>query len=55
MEYKQWVNTYITNKSDYTKTHLIPVDENLWDEGRFTTFLVERGKLIVNKIHENGI
>jgi hypothetical protein len=55
MEYKQWVNTCIKDKSDYTKRHLIPKDENLWVEEEFETFLIERGKLIVNKIHENGI
>jgi hypothetical protein len=55
MEYKQWVNTCVKDKRDYTKKHLIPVDENLWEEERFKTFLIERGKLIVNKIHGNGI
>jgi hypothetical protein len=55
MEYKQWVNTEIEDKTDYTKRHLIPTDESLWEEQNFEAFLIERGKLIVNKIHENGI
>jgi hypothetical protein len=53
--FHQWVNTCIKDKNDYPKRHLIPIDENLWEKENFETFLIERGKLIVNKIHENGI
>jgi hypothetical protein len=55
MEYKKWVNTEVKEKKDYIKRHLIPEDENLWDEEKFEVFLNERGKIIANKIHENGI
>jgi hypothetical protein len=54
-EYKVWVDTCIKDKQDYIRRHLIPPDENLWNEDNYEDFLLARGKLIVEKIHENGI
>lgn len=55
MEYKQWVNTCVQDKIEYEKRHLIPIDESLWEENNYEQFLIERAKLIVTKMSENGI
>ncbi len=50
--FKQWVDnpSYVQDKKRYTEIHLIPDDENIWDEDNFEDFLKERGNLILNKI-----
>lgn len=50
--FKSWVNNplYVSDKSLYCKTHLIPEDESLWDEKRFLDFSEKRGEKILQKI-----
>lgn len=52
--FTEWVNNneYVRDKQFYIKTHLIPVDEQLWNEMSFLDFINERAKLIVSKIRE---
>jgi hypothetical protein len=50
-----WINTKIKDKEAYLKRHLIPIDESLWDLDNYKTFLSERSKKIIEKIHDNGI
>lgn len=57
MEFKIWVNdkNNVKDKTAYLSTHLIPLDETLWTEDKYMFFLSERKKLIMEKIHKNGI
>lgn len=54
-EYKKWVETSVANKEEYLRRHLIPADETLWTVENYLTFLKAREKLILAKIHENGV
>lgn len=51
--FAEWINTpeYVKDKDIYIKTHLIPTDENLWNEKEFRGFSDKRAELIVNKIN----
>ena len=48
--FKEWINNYVNDKSAFVKRHLIPNDENLWEENKFEEFVEERSKLILRKI-----
>jgi hypothetical protein len=50
--FKSWINndSYVRDKSEFVKRHLIPIDETLWTEDRFEEFIEERAKLILAKI-----
>jgi uncharacterized protein with ParB-like and HNH nuclease domain len=50
--FKEWINTYVKDKSNYIKIHLIPSDETLWEEDKFKEFIEERAKLIISKIDQ---
>ena len=52
--FTEWVNNpnYVKDKNLYSKTHLIPENENLWSEDDFLNFKDERAKLVVSKIKE---
>ncbi|GMO23417.1 MAG: hypothetical protein Ta2B_02620 [Termitinemataceae bacterium] len=50
--FREWVNNpeYVNDKNYYITTHLIPEDENMWDESSFKSFSEKRGELILEKI-----
>ena len=52
---KKWIEDHIEDKDTYLKKHLIPADNSLWIEDNFEAFLKERAKLLMDKIHSNGI
>lgn len=47
---KQWICEDVDNKDLYLKKHLIPIDEELWSVENYEKFLIERRKLIKEKI-----
>jgi uncharacterized protein with ParB-like and HNH nuclease domain len=50
--FAEWVNNtdYVKDKAAFVSLHLIPTDETLWTEDRFTDFIGERAKLILDKL-----
>lgn len=50
--FAEWVNNpqYVKDRQAFVSIHLIPNDETLWMEDRFEDFILERAKLILNKI-----
>ena len=48
--FKEWINNYVNDKSSFVKRHLIPNDENIWEENKFEKFVEERSRLILEKI-----
>lgn len=52
--FAEWVNSEdnVKDKKQYLNMHLIPDDQNLWNEENFEDFIAERSKLIINKIKE---
>lgn len=47
---KEWIDNHISDKAAYLRRHLIPSDENLWEEIKFETFTTERANLVLAKI-----
>lgn len=47
---KDWIADGVENKTLYLEKHLIPSDENLWDETNYSAFLEARRKLIYSRI-----
>lgn len=52
--FTDWVNnrSYVTDKAAFVKLHLIPIDENLWQESKFEDFIEERAKLILSTLRK---
>ena len=50
----EWVSNpkYVKNKEEYLKIHLIPTNEEFWEEENFKDFIEERRKLIIEKIRQ---
>lgn len=50
--FAEWINTpeYVRDKQAFVKLHLIPIDETLWSENKFETFIEERADLILRKL-----
>ena len=48
--FKEWMNNYISDKPSFVKRHLIPNDEVIWEENRFSDFIEKRAILILDKI-----
>lgn len=48
--FKEWLNDYISDKPSFVKRHLIPDDEGIWEESKFSDFIGRRAELIVAKI-----
>ena len=48
--FKQWIDNDVTDKPAFVKRHLIPTDENIWDESKFDEFVTARTILILSKI-----
>lgn len=48
----EWISNpkYVKNKEEYLKIHLIPTNEEFWEEKNFKDFIEERRKLIIEKI-----
>jgi hypothetical protein len=55
LQLKYWIENYVQDKEAYLNKHLIPNDETLWVEKNYDAFLAARKKLIMDKIHNNGI
>ncbi|GAB7140541.1 DUF262 domain-containing protein [Deferribacterales bacterium RsTz2092] len=51
-ELRVWIENDVVNRKDYLKRHLIPQDTQLWETDNFENFLVERSKLLAEKIRE---
>lgn len=51
--FQDWVNNHVSDKIDYTKRHLIPEDENLWNEDNFLSFIEKRKGMIFDKLLES--
>ena len=51
--FKNWVDNYATDRTDYILKHLIPTDETIWTEDKFEDFIEKRAELILNKIITN--
>jgi hypothetical protein len=47
---KLWIKTSVKDVPAYLERHLIPKNEELWDEGNFSRFLDERKAMIVSRI-----
>ncbi len=49
-----WVNNpeYVTDKIAFTKLHLIPTNDSIWNEDKFLEFAEERALLILEKIRK---
>jgi hypothetical protein len=52
--FAEWINNseYVKDKSVFIKLHLIPGNEELWNEDKFLEFREERARLIVEKINQ---
>ena len=48
--FKEWMNNYISDKPSFVKRHLIPDEEGVWEEARFSDFIEIRAGLILAKI-----
>ena len=50
----EWISNpkYVKNKEEYLKIHLIPTNEEFWEEKNFKDFIEERRKLIIEKIRQ---
>ena len=50
----EWISNpkYVKNKEEYLKIHLIPTNEEFWEEENFKDFIEERRKLIIEKIRQ---
>ena len=50
----EWISNpkYVKNKEEYLKIHLIPTNEEFWEEKNFKSFIEERRKLIIEKIRQ---
>ncbi|OEU80579.1 MAG: hypothetical protein BA873_02195 [Desulfobulbaceae bacterium C00003063] len=48
--FKDWMNNDVLDKPSFVKSHLIPDDESMWGENRFTDFTEKRAGLILAKI-----
>ena len=50
----EWISNskYVKNKKEYLKIHLIPTNEEFWEEKNFKDFIEERRKLIIEKIRQ---
>ena len=48
--FKDWMNNHVADKSAFSKRHLIPNDEAIWEEDKFPDFIENRAKLILDKI-----
>ncbi|MBS1666330.1 MAG: hypothetical protein JST58_03040 [Bacteroidetes bacterium] len=47
---KEWIANCVADKTAFLKRHLIPQNEDLWEEANFNDFSNERGALILNKV-----
>lgn len=52
LSFEDWINHHVIDKSFYIKKSLIPENEELWTEEKFSEFCEARGKLIVEKINQ---
>ncbi|MGV9206035.1 MAG: GmrSD restriction endonuclease domain-containing protein [Promethearchaeia archaeon] len=50
--FKDWINNYVADKDSYIERHLIPVDESVWSEDSFESFLEKRAERILNKLKQ---
>ncbi len=48
--FKKWMDNHVLDKPSFVKRHLIPDDEGIWGEGRFSDFIEKRATLILAKI-----
>lgn len=50
--FSAWVNNtdFVKEKTAYLTRHLIPTDENIWDEDKFENFIEVRAALILQKL-----
>ena len=48
--FKEWMDNYVSDKPSFVKRHLIPDDERIWEESRFSDFIEQRAILICAKI-----
>ena len=48
--FKEWMDNYVSDKPSFVKRHLIPDDEGIWGESRFSDFIEQRALLICAKI-----
>ena len=50
--FKEWMDNYISDKASFVKRHLIPSDERIWEESKFSDFIEKRAELILAKIFQ---
>jgi hypothetical protein len=55
LQLKYWIENFVQDREAYLNKHLIPDDEMLWIEKNYDAFLTARKKLVMDKIHSNGI
>ncbi len=48
--FKDWINNEVSDKSSFIKRHLIPDNEEIWNEKKFLDFIEIRADLIAAKI-----
>ena len=48
--FKEWMDNYVSDKPSFVKKHLIPGDEGIWGESRFSDFIEKRAMQILAKI-----
>jgi sulfur relay (sulfurtransferase) DsrC/TusE family protein len=48
--FREWINDSVADKQAFIVRHLIPINEDIWDEDNFEAFIEQRGNLILNKI-----
>jgi len=48
--FKEWMVNYVSDKPSFIKRHLIPDNEDIWEESRFPDFIEIRAGLILAKI-----
>ena len=48
--FKEWMANYVSDKPSFVKRHLIPDDERIWGESRFSDFIEQRAIIICAKI-----
>lgn len=49
--FKSWINKWVSDKVAFVTKHLIPADENFWNETDFDQFVQQRSILILDKIN----
>ena len=53
--FKEWMHNYISDKPSFVKRHLIPDEEGVWEEARFSDFIENHNEKNIKLYHSTRV